>query len=158
MKAIIGSLILLVIVAAGIVYTQSLSGSGNPLSFLRQTPKASVQNRSFNLIVAKDPKDIEIGLSNRTSLPENEGMLFIFNKSDYYQFWMRDMKFPIDIIFIKDNKIVTIHHNAQPPKSANENIPLYKPTSPVNRVFEINAGLAKKYNIKEGDTVQFSNL
>jgi uncharacterized protein len=81
-------------------------------------------------------------------------MLFVFDKADYYSFWMKNMKFPIDIIFIRGDKIVSISKNAVAPKSADASLPIYKPEAPVDKVLEINSGLSDKHNIKKGDKVE----
>jgi hypothetical protein len=67
------------------------------------------------------------------------------------------MKFPIDIIFINNDQIVTIHDNAQIIK-AQENPMLYTPTQSSDKVLEIQAGLSEKYNFKIGDKVKYENL
>ena len=85
-------------------------------------------------------------------------MLFPFEKADYYSFWMKNMKFPIDIIYINKNHIVTIHQNIKPPKTKEESLPIYKPEDPSDTVLEINAGLSEKYKFKKGDTVKTENL
>ncbi|MCX8009506.1 MAG: DUF192 domain-containing protein, partial [Patescibacteria group bacterium] len=54
------------------------------------------------------------GLSGRDFLPENKGMLFIFEKPDYYTFWMKEMKFPLDFIWIRGDEIVEITENVKP--------------------------------------------
>lgn len=158
MKLIIALLLLLLISAFAVTRSQDII-KGNFLPFTgQQVSTATLNDHKFSLTVAKEPKDIEVGLSKQTNLAQDAGMLFLFSASDYYPFWMRDMKFPLDIIFIKNDKVVTVFQDVQPPKSQNENIPVYKPSAPSNRVLEINAGLSKKYNIKEGDSVQFKNL
>lgn len=157
MKVIIALLILLLGITIIVARSQDIIKNVFNLQFM-QHPTATINKHAFSLIVAKEAKDVEIGLSNKTSLPQDQGMLFVFTKEDIYPFWMRDMKFPLDIIFIKDDKIVTIVQDAQPPAQPLDNVPLYKPSSPVNKVLEINAGLSKKYDIKEGDVVQFKNL
>ena len=62
------------------------------------------------------------------------------------------MKFPFDIIFINATNIVSLVENAQP-LTPNMNSPLYTPQQPADKVLEINAGLVKKYGIKNGDAV-----
>jgi uncharacterized membrane protein (UPF0127 family) len=71
---------------------------------------------------------------------------------------MKNMKFPIDIIFIRDNKIVTIHQNVPAPKSPADNLPLYQPSEPADAVLEITAGLSQKNGFTKGDTITFKNL
>lgn len=123
-----------------------------------KTAKATINNNSFKLYVAKSPKDKQIGLSEKKSLPEDYGMIFLFEKPDYYGFWMRNMDFPIDIIYIRNNSIVTIYSDIRPPSSPNGIPPIFKPKVPADTVLEINAGLSQKYNLKEGDKVIVENL
>ena len=82
-------------------------------------------------------------------------MVFPFNKADYYSFWMKDMKFPIDIIYLKDKKIVTIFENVLP-QSSDQNPEILNPEEPSDTVLEINAGLARKYNLKKGDIIRLN--
>lgn len=131
---------------------------GQDMPFFQKTPKAIINNQAFDLLVAKTSKEKAIGLSEKKSLPENSGMLFIFEKPDYYSFWMKEMQFPIDIIFIKGNKIVIIYASLKPPKTQDESLPIYKPYEPADMVLEINSGLAQKYNLKKGDKVKLENL
>lgn len=156
MKTILVLFGLLLALFLGISFAQNYL-KNNP-SFLLKTPTATINNHTFSLKVAKTDKEKEIGLSNLSSLPKNQGMIFPFQKADYYPFWMRDMKFPIDIIFIKENKIVTIHQNLQPPKTKTETIPIYRPDEPADTVLEINSGLSKEYGFKKGDPVKLQNL
>lgn len=121
-------------------------------------PNVTINNETFYLYVAKTPKDREIGLSKYNNIPQNFGMIFLFDKPDFYSFWMKGMKFPIDIIFIKGDKIVTIYQNATPSKGQNEGLLRYKPKSRADKVLEINSGLSQRYNIKEGDLVKLKNL
>jgi uncharacterized membrane protein (UPF0127 family) len=82
-------------------------------------------------------------------------MLFLFDPKETPSFWMKDMLFPIDIIFINDGTVVTVYKNVQPPIDG-QNLPLYKPNQPIDDVLEINAGLSEQYGIKEGDSVKIT--
>jgi len=95
------------------------------------------------------------GLGGRKSLAENQGMLFVYNDYQQRNFWMKDMLFPIDIIWIKDNTIVGIVSNAK--VTTNENLIHYASPTPVNYVLEINAGAATKNNFKIGDKIKIIN-
>ncbi len=147
---------LLLAIIGGIVFFQSDLRKNIP--FFAKTPIATINNQKFNLLVAKTAKEQEIGLSEKTSLPENTGMLFLFEKPDYYAFWTKTMKIPVDIIYINKNKIVTIIENAAPPKSPDETMPIHRPEEPSDKVLEINAGLSQKYGLKKGDEVKIENL
>ncbi|MBI4084712.1 MAG: DUF192 domain-containing protein [Candidatus Levybacteria bacterium] len=116
----------------------------------------TVGDEKIQLFVAKTTKEHEVGLSNRTSLKENQGMIFLFDKPDYYSFWMRNMKFPIDIIFLSGNKIVTMHVNVQPPAANNASLPLYTSDEPADKVIELPAGKSEKLDLKDGDTLSLT--
>ena len=122
----------------------------------KKTPQVTINNHIFNLAIAKTDTEKEIGLSKYKNIPQNFGMLFPFGKPDYYSFWMKNMKFPIDIIFIRNNKIVTIFKNASPPKSNNELLPIYRNQNLSDTVLEINTGLSDKYNFKSGDLIKLN--
>src|SRR3989338_9896472 len=123
-----------------------------------KSPTAKINNHEFKLQIAKTAREKEIGLSKYENLSKDIGMLFPFEKADYYSFWMKQMKFPIDIIYIKDGKIITIYKNVSPPKKATEGLLIYKPKIPSSMVLEINAGLSSKYNLKEGDKISINNI
>lgn len=155
MKKIAIALALIFIIFIGAIISQILFKKGP--SLLKQ-PFVTIKNHKFKLYVARDPKDYQIGLSKYNNLPQDYGMLFPFDKPDYYSFWMKEMKFPIDIIYIRDNQIVTILKNIPTPKTKEESIPIYKPSQPADNVLEINAGLSEKYNLKEGDKISLNNI
>ncbi len=95
------------------------------------------------------------GLSVKDSLAENEAMLFVFDNEAEHTFWMKDMKFPIDIIWIDDDKtIVHIEHDLQP-CSSELFCPTYKPIDDSLYVLETVGGFAEKYDIVKGSRVDF---
>jgi len=150
---IIFALFILVIVS--LVFSKVFFGNISP--FQKQA-KIVINNNKFNLLVAKTGKEQEIGLSKYTKLPKNQAMIFPFGKEGYYGFWMKNMKFSIDIIFIRKGKIVTVYENVKPPKSPKDALPVYQPTQVSDTVVEINTGLAKEQKIKTGDKVSYENF
>lgn len=110
--------------------------------------------------IADTPQKRMVGLSEHESLPDNEGMLFVFEESDQFMvFWMKGMSFALDLIWIDDGKVVQIHENA-PPQSANtpdSETVFYLPNQPINYVLEVNAGFIEKNNIQVGDMVELPN-
>ncbi len=87
------------------------------------------------------------GLSGRQSLPPESGMLFIFDEPDRYGFWMKDMHFPIDIIWIDEaGRVVDITERLQPSTYPNS----FSPSSPARYVLEVNAEFAMTHEIKRG--------
>jgi len=107
--------------------------------------------------IAASDKEKKKGLSDRESLPISEGMFFVYDKMANYTFWMKDVQFPIDIIWIdKDKKIVYIAHNAQPERDKNDDeLKRYKPSAEAQYILEINAGLAAANGLEIGDQVDF---
>lgn len=156
MKLILGLFTLLVVIAFASL-TFSKDGFKNFFPNLTNNPKVTINNQAFKVEIADDEKEKQIGLSGKKSLSADKGLLFIFNKADYYSFWMKNMLFPIDIIFINGDKIVTIYENVQPPTSE-EDLSILQPEQPSDKVLEINANLSKKYNIKKGDSVKMENV
>lgn len=89
------------------------------------------------------------GLSGRDGLAENEGMLFLFSKPGKYGFWMKGMKFPLDIIWLKGGEIVDFVENA--PSEEDQKLQIYYPKSEADAVVELNAGMIKRLNLKTGE-------
>ena len=102
--------------------------------------------------VALDDEGRQRGLGGRASIADDEGMLFVFDQPDKYSFWMKDMNFPIDIIWIGENmQVVAVKKNALP-----ELYPeTYEPDQDAKYVLEVVASFAEKNNLKEGDKVEF---
>lgn len=101
---------------------------------------------------AISPEARNQGLSGRPELAEDEGMLFVFDITSEYGFWMKDMNFPIDMIWIaEDGKIVYIKKDARP-----ELYPeVYIPDRKAKYVLEVVSGFSDKNNIKLGDEIKF---
>ncbi len=118
----------------------------------------TIRNQSFAVEVADTDEKRAKGLSGRNSLDAKQGLLFVFNQTGFYSFWMKEMRFPIDILFIKDDKIVTIAQSVPKPKdgTAPADLLLYKPAQAANYVLEINAGLSQKYGFQENDSVKMT--
>ena len=107
--------------------------------------------KEFSVEIADTDFLRERGLSGHRPLLDNQGMLFIFPKSDFYGFWMKDMLFPIDIIWIDENfKINHIEMSLTPdtyPK-------VFHPESKSLYVLEISSGQSKSLDLKVGDSVK----
>lgn len=88
------------------------------------------------------------GLSGRETLGENEGMLFVFEQPGIYPFWMKGMNFPLDFVWINEDKVVDLREKVA---ITEMNI---KPGQPANKVLEVNSGWVKKHKIKIGDEVK----
>ena len=80
-------------------------------------------------------------------------MLFVFEKRKPHRFWMKDMQFPLDIIWLDNHRIVHIIRNAKPAISNDEPEGMTSPVS-VNFVLEIAAGRAAKLRLKTGQRMK----
>ena len=97
----------------------------------------------------------EKGLSGRSGLKESEGMLFVFNKPGRYGFWMKDMQFPIDMIWISsEGQVVHMEENI-----ATSTYPkAFSNTSSAQYVLELDANAARKYGIYLGTKIDIASL
>ena len=147
------ALVLFTLLAVAIYFFEK-----NHLSLLKVNPSAIIKNHVFSIDIAKTPHDKEAGLSIKNSIGENYGMYFPFETADYYSFWMKNMKLPIDIIFLRGNRVVSIFSNIQPPLSKTDVPYVYKTKEKADAVLEIAAGLSQKLDLKKGDAISFQNL
>lgn len=126
-----------------------------PGSQTPQQKKIKINDVVIKVNVADTPQLRSKGLGGRDSLAEDQGMLFIFPEAKKYQFWMKGVKFPLDMIFIADGRVVDIIKNVPtvPKSTSDEGIIRYQPIISVNMVVEVNAHFVDKHNVKVGDTV-----
>lgn len=134
-----------------------LPTNATPSASLKGTTRVLVRDLTIDAKIAAKASERKKGLSGMESLPLSSGMLFVFENSGNYTFWMKDMKFAIDIIWIGENKqIVTIAPYASPEKGKSDNeLTLYKPSGPAKYVLEVNAGLSNLHGLQVGDLVNF---
>ena len=115
-------------------------------------PQLEIRGNKFTVELAITDKEREKGLGYRDALPANQGMLFVYDHPEQYNFWMKGMRFPIDIIWIQDKKIVDISPNV--PIAIGENLSTYTPKIPVSQILEVNAGTVDRLGIQIGDAVK----
>ncbi|MEI6221263.1 MAG: DUF192 domain-containing protein [bacterium] len=119
------------------------------ISILNQQGKST----TITAEIAASPEEHSYGLMYQTSLPENQGMMFLFNYPFRYAFWMKNTLIPLEMIFAdKDKKIVDIIH-AAPCKQ--DPCPNYEPKKEGMFVLEVNEGFSNKNSISIGDEVVF---
>jgi len=118
-----------------------------------QTIDICFNNHCFSTEVVKTEQKREKGLMFRENMDLGKGMLFVFDKERERSFWMKNVLFPLDIIWIdQDKEIVFIKKNAQPCKDLCEGI---KPNKKAKYVLEINAGAVDEIGISVGDKLEF---
>jgi len=107
---------------------------------------------TFNIDVAESLEERSLGLSGRDFLDPGSGLLFIFPNEDFHGIWMKEMNFPIDIIWLDKNyRVVGLKEGATP-----ESYPeIFRPSLKASYVLEINSGEAKKAKIKLKDIISF---
>lgn len=114
-----------------------------------------IGNASIKVEIADDIGEQVQGLSGRDSLCPDCGMLFVYSRPGIRNFWMRDMKFPLDMIFIRDGAVVEIIEGVPIPEPGKE-IPKVQSVHEADMVLEVNAGFAYAHDLKAGDAVDLS--
>jgi len=123
------------------------------------TPHLVIGGKKIDVELANTPEKRTLGLSDRESLNDEDGMLFTFDKQDTSPaFWMKDMNFSIEIIWINDGKVIQIDKNVPPPEpqTPEAELTLYKPAQPIDYVLEVASGFSEENEIKLGDNVDVS--
>ncbi len=124
--------------------------------YLNSDTKFSYNNAEYRVMLADNSKEAIRGLSGKEDLGNYVGMLFVFNKPSYYIMVMREMNFPIDIVWLKDGVVVDMAPNAPiEPRVAEAELKPYRPRLPADRVLELKAGFVKEQGLKIGDKIGF---
>jgi uncharacterized membrane protein (UPF0127 family) len=117
----------------------------------KQTPVASIKGTEFKLEVAKTEAERGKGLSGKPSLGANNGMLFVFEEPGNFCFWMKGMRFPLDILWFDSHRhLVHLEKNLSPgtyPKS-------FCPNDSAKYVLEVNAGTSEYLKLQKGDVIK----
>ncbi len=138
--------------------TNAPTTTTEPPVMLADTPVVIIGDVSFTVELAETSQQKGQGLSDRESLAEGAGMIFLYDNDERYTFWMNNMHFPLDMVWIGANcTVADIRAHVPPPDpaEANPDLPLYSPNIPVRHVLEINGGAAAGASISIGDAVSF---
>lgn len=109
-----------------------------------------INDATLNIEIADSPVEQQKGLSGRVNLPHDTGLLFIMSQISQPAFWMKEMNFPIDIIWIDEDWIIT----EISPNLAPETYPqTFTPKKPIRYVLEVNAGWVSQNKIRTGDKI-----
>lgn len=103
-------------------------------------------SREFQLEIADTPSERARGLSGRSSIPLDGGILFLFDAPDRHTFWMKGMLFPIDILWVRGDTVVGVQEHVSPPPPGTPDalIERFLPPEPVDRVIEVRAGTVRE--------------
>jgi uncharacterized membrane protein (UPF0127 family) len=117
----------------------------------------TLEGHSFTVEIAATPAEQEHGLMDRTSMPADHGMLFVFPDSQPRTFWMKNTLIPLDILFFDAARhLVTIQADAQPCKA--DPCKLYPSDTSARYVLELNAGTAARLGARKGDVIRFAGI
>jgi uncharacterized membrane protein (UPF0127 family) len=124
-------------------------------SYRTETSTALFGGVSLRIDYATTDAQREKGLGDRTSIPDDYGMLFVFPKDDYYGFWMKNMLVPIDIFWL-DSKGQVVFIENEVATSSYPNV--FYPNAPARYVLETVAGFAHKQSIATGTPLLLKNI
>ncbi len=108
--------------------------------------------QTIRVSVADTESTRKQGLSGRSGLAGDEGMLFVFPKDGNYAFWMKDMRFSIDILWLSSDGVVVYMAQNVSPDTYPQN---FAPNTPARYVLELPAGYAGAHTLEIGDMVEF---
>lgn len=118
------------------------------------TQQIVINDQRISVEIANTTTTRSNGLSNREQLTPGTGMLFIFPQASTYAFWMKDMRFALDIVWIRDGIVIDITHDvpAPAPNTSILNLATYAPREAANMVLELNAGGTRSLGIEIGQS------
>lgn len=134
--------ICLVFLASIFSYFSNFSRHGNRIRNI------SLNGETINLEVVESSSKLQKGLGGRKGICEKCGMLFVFTKSGTHTFWMKDMLFPLDILWLKDGTIVHIEESV-----SEDFLGVLASRENADQVLELNAGSCKRLSLRIGDRV-----
>lgn len=98
------------------------------------------------------------GLMYRTSLPENSGMLFVFDSAQPLSFWMKNTLIPLDVLFLDEKGTIVTIHTMEPCPDEEPQCPSYPSEVPAQYGLELNAGRAKELGLEVGDQLKIQGI
>jgi uncharacterized protein len=116
-------------------------------------PRVCFKDACFKVELAATEETRRQGLMDREQLASDQGMLFIFDVSGEYGFWMKNTLIALDMIWLDENKKV-VHIEANVPPCVSDPCPIYSPVKPAVYVLELSAGVAAQEGIGLGDVLQ----
>ena len=116
----------------------------------------AIRGRSVSLEIVRTPVEQALGLGNRDALAWGHGMLFPYRQPGFYSFWMHRMRFDIDIVWIRESRVVGIAHQVRHPPTPEAKPERVTPPELVDMVLEVSAGFAQAHGWRRGDRVEVS--
>jgi len=119
---------------------------------------ADIGHETYLLEIADNWRTRMQGLSDRESLGPNMGMVFVFGRLGSQSFWMKGMKFPLDFIWIRGDKVVQLDARVPPPSTTAKKPISLETSQEVEKVIELYAGEINNSGVKIGDFVHFYEI
>jgi hypothetical protein len=114
--------------------------------------QVQIGTQKLRLEIVNTDESRQKGLSDR-AIVNSDGMLFVFPQAQILQFWMKEMRFGLDFIWIKDGKVVDITPNVPTPRD-DQPLQIYSPSQPADMVLEVSDGQAAWFGIQKGQEVR----
>ncbi|HRH32096.1 MAG TPA: DUF192 domain-containing protein [bacterium] len=115
----------------------------------------STNDVTLSVRVADNPWERTRGLSGLTAEQvKAQGMLFVFPEAEVQRFWMKGMELPLDVLWIRDGKIISLDENVPAPKAGEEPASMTSEPIPVDMVLELPAGYAKHFDLRPGSPLK----
>lgn len=162
-----GIVLLAIVLVGGIVVLKTRPLIDRKVTVPSPTPspaeeqsQITVGETKISIEIARTAEEHAKGLADRESLRQNAGMLFVFETPEKYGFWMKGMRFPLDIIWIADGKVVGFAEKlpVPDPQTPEVDLPTYLPPQSISAALEVNAGFVRDNKIQIDDPVELSNL
>ena len=142
-----------------VVLTTALAAcSGDDAARSEVRDVVAIRHAQVVVEIAERPAAQARGLGHRDSLEWGRGMLFVYERATFQGFWMKGMRFPIDIVWLRERRIVDIAHRvpAMPPGTPDRSLPVYRPRELADLVLEVPAGFAEAHSWQRGDTARIT--
>jgi uncharacterized membrane protein (UPF0127 family) len=124
-----------------------------------ETVNLKIKNIDYKLEIAKSISQKSAGLSKRTKLCSNCGMIFIFSNLAPRYFWMKNTLIPLDMLFLDQNGVINTIHTAVPePNTSDLKLKIYSSLAPAKYVIEIPSGRAQELGLKIGSQINLESI
>lgn len=116
------------------------------------TNAVTIRHQRVEVEVVETPAAKQLGLGKRASLAWHRGMLFVYDEPGFTGIWMKDMHFDIDIVWLRDGRLVDMVWRA--PHEPGDPLPVYHPRELADMVLEVPAGYAQAHGWQRGDRAE----
>ncbi len=129
----------------------TITASGEGGQMLPITAQATMNGEVIQLEVAETQQQKAIGFMFRPEIPDDRGMLFSFDPPRQVSFWMKNVRVPLDMVFLRDGEVVAIA--ADVPPCTSDPCPTYGPPELIDSVIELRGGRAAELGLQAGDAI-----